>query len=223
MPMRGTGIVARELSESLYNLQQLLMEPSMHELFARIAETCGDVLKRGGKIIFAGNGMAATTAQQCAYMLTHGVKAKRSGLAALALSVDGAVLSGVAAQEGFDKVFSRQIEAIGRPGDLFVAFSPSADEPNLLQALDKAKQRNMICVGFTGRDGKTMLALCDALIRVPSNSAPRVCEAHTVLATLLATLTETAYFNEKEWEEDAPTQKENVFSFREARESKENW
>jgi len=224
MTMRGTRFINKELSESLYNFQQLLMDPSMHELFAYIVEACGEVLKSGGKLIFAGNGASALTAQQCAYMLSHKVQARRAGLAAISLTVDGAAITGVAASDGFSKIFSRQIEAVGRPGDMFVAFSPTADEANILEALDTAKKKNMICVGMAGQEGKTMLPLCDALIHVPSGSLPRICEAHNVLATLLATMTETVYFNGLELDDESmPAPPSNVYGFREAKESKEHW
>ena len=222
--MQGTRYINKELSESLYHLQQLLMDQSMHELFVYITEACRDVLKNGGKLIFAGNGVSAATAQQCALMTSHKIQARRAGLAAITLASDGATLTGVASSEGFDKVFSRQIESLGNPGDMLIVFSPTADEENILEALDAAKRKNMICVGMTGQDGKSMLSLCDALIHVPSGSLPRICEAHTVLATVLATLTETLYFNESELSDtDESPLENNVFGFKEAKESKENW
>lgn len=194
---QGTRFIGKELSDALYDLQQTLMDTSMHALLSRVARTAADVARNGGKILFAGNGVSAAQAQQLALMVAHRVQSKRSALAAMALTTDCSFLT-AAAREGVEHMFSRQIEAIGRSGDMFFALSASADEKNILHALNTAKRKNMICVGFAGQDGKAMIPLCDALIHVPASSPARVAQMHLALGTALASLAEHFYFYETE-------------------------
>jgi D-sedoheptulose 7-phosphate isomerase len=226
--MSGTRFVNKELSETLYVMQQLALDSAMHELLAYIAGACSDVIRNGGKVIFAGNGASAATSQQCALLLSHKIYVKRAALASLSLGSDAALITAIAAEEGFDQAFARQLEAVGRPGDLFCVFSPSAEEKNVLLALHKAKRKNMICVGLTGQDGKAMTPLCDALIHVPSSHPTRIREAHATLGMLLVSMAESYYFNEDEFKGDSgavtdENARENVFGIREAKETKENW
>ncbi len=167
------GLVRRTLSANKATLE-------------RAGETCRAALAGGGQILVFGNGGSAAEAQHFAAELVNKLGAPRPGLRAVSLTTDTSALTSIANDSSFAAIFSRQLEALGRAGDVAVALSTSGASPNVIQGLAAARKRGMITIGLTGAEPAKMGSLCDFLLRVPSKSTPRVQEMHLVLLHLLA-------------------------------------
>ena len=141
----------------------------------------------GGQVLVFGNGGSAAEAQHFAAELVNGL-ARRGGrpLPAIALSTDTSCLTAVGNDRGFDRVFSRQIEALGRAGDVAVALTTSGRSRNVLRALRSSRAIGLITIGLTGRGGGAVAPLADFLLDVPSGSTPRIQEAHLFILHELA-------------------------------------
>ncbi|MCB2082162.1 MAG: D-sedoheptulose 7-phosphate isomerase [Hyphomicrobiales bacterium] len=151
-------------------------------------------LRNDGKILFAGNGGSAADAQHLAGELVSKLCFDRPGLAAIALTTDTSILTAIGNDYGYERLFARQVEALGRSGDVLVAFSTSGRSPNILRGLEAAKEAGMITVGFTGHKGGDMLPLCDYVIQIPSDETPKIQEGHIALGHIICALVERAIF-----------------------------
>lgn len=169
----------------------MITESQMVELAAM---ACIDCLRRGGKVLLAGNGGSAAQAQHMAGELMGRFAFDRPGLPAIALTTDTTVLTAIANDYGYEHVFARQVQAHGKKGDVFIGFSTSGKSRNILLAFEEARANSLICVGFTGNRGGPMRELCDYLIEVPSDETPRIQEAHLVLGHVLCGFVEEALF-----------------------------
>ena len=154
----------------------------------RIAET----LRGGGKVLTFGNGGSAADAQHFAAELVGRYVRDRSAWPAIALTTDSSIVTAVANDFGFDSVFRRQVEALGRPGDVAVGISTSGRSPNVVQALRRARELRLVTVGLTGQGGGELAGLVDHLIDVPSVATPRVQEVHGLVVHVLCQIVEEA-------------------------------
>src|SRR5207302_11364153 len=118
----------------------------------------------------------------------------RAGLAAIALTTDSSALTGIGNDYGFERLFSRQVEAVGRPGDVFFGISTSGRSPNVLNALRVCRDRSIVTVGLTGEHGGEMPPLCDHCFRMPSTETPKIQEGHIVVGHILFALVECEMF-----------------------------
>lgn len=153
--------------------------------FSEWLDACVTSIDGGGKIMFFGNGGSAADSQHLATELAVRYIKNRDAIAAIALTTDTSALTAIGNDIGFDALFSRQIESIGRKGDIAVGISTSGKSPNVLKALQSARARGIISVGLSGRDGGTMKDVCDILIVVPSNTTARIQEMHITLGQML--------------------------------------
>lgn len=153
--------------------------------FARLVFVCADALRAGHKILFFGNGGSAADAQHLATELVVRYRANRGPIAAIALTTDSSALTAIGNDLGFEQVFSRQIHALGRPGDIAFGISTSGQSPNVLGALKVAKDLLLIPVGLTGKGGGAMKGLCDPILIVPSDVTARIQEMHIMLGQML--------------------------------------
>jgi D-sedoheptulose 7-phosphate isomerase len=163
-------------------------ESCMAGLQAPFAQTLAlweTAIRRGGKLLIFGNGGSAGNAQHIAAELVIRYKTDRAAIAAVALTVDASTLTAAGNDMGFDAVFSRQVQGLGRPGDVAVGISTSGRSPNVLAALREARTRNLATTGLIGADGGPMRALCDAAIVVPSTVTARVQEMHLLISHML--------------------------------------
>ena len=158
--------------------------------FKRLVEACQDCISSGGKIMFFGNGGSAADAQHLVTEMVVRYKLNRKALAAIAFTTDTSLLTAMANDIGFEAIFSRQVEALGRPGDVAIGISTSGKSPNVLKALELAQKNGITSVGFTGDDGGSMSNVTDILLRVPSNTTARVQEIHILLGHVLCDLLE---------------------------------
>jgi len=142
-------------------------------------------LRQGGKLLFFGNGGSAADAQHIVAELVVRYKSNRAAVAAIALTTDSSILTACGNDLGFDALFERQIEAIGRPGDVAFGISTSGKSPNVLRALRQARSQGMQTVGLTGGTGGELGSICDATMTVPSPVTARIQEMHIMLGHML--------------------------------------
>lgn len=138
-------------------------------------------LKKGGKILIVGNGGSAADAQHIAAELTGRFIVERRALAAIALTTDTSALTAIGNDYGFDSIFERQVEALAKEGDLLLAISTSGKSKNIVNAIEKAKNKGCRVIGLTGRDGGFMKNICDKNIIVPSTETARIQEIHIMI------------------------------------------
>jgi phosphoheptose isomerase len=148
-------------------------------------------LRQGGKVLVFGNGGSAADAQHMATELVGRFERERRGFAAIALTTDGCVLTSVSNDYGYERVFARQVEALGRPGDVALGITTSGSSANVVQALETARALTLTTVALTGRDGGAAGRAADVHINVPSDVTPRVQEVHMTLLHVICDLVET--------------------------------
>jgi D-sedoheptulose 7-phosphate isomerase len=161
---------------------------------ATIGETCAEAMRRGNKILLAGNGGSAADSQHLAAELVSRFAYDRPGLPAFALTTDTSVLTAVGNDYGYERVFARQVEAVGTKGDVFIGISTSGQSPNVLRALEAARRMGLVTVGLTGAGGAQMAPLCDHLLRVPSGETPRIQEGHIAMGHAICEIVEQRMF-----------------------------
>ncbi|ANV98732.1 phosphoheptose isomerase [Helicobacter enhydrae] len=159
----------------------------------RLADKLIEVLKNGNKILICGNGGSAGDSQHFAAELTGRYKTERIGLPAIALSVDTSALTAIGNDYGFEFVFSRQIQALAKEGDVVFGISTSGNSQNVNNALREGKRLGAFCVGLSGRDGGEMKGLCDINVIVPSEHTPRIQEMHILIIHLLCQKIDEAF------------------------------
>jgi D-sedoheptulose 7-phosphate isomerase len=169
-------------------------DASLHAAIAGVASACIDALRRGNKILFAGNGGSAADAQHLAGELVSRFNYDRPGLAAFALTTDTSVLTAIGNDYGYERAFARQVEAVGVAGDVFVGISTSGRSPNIVAALQAARAKGLVTVGLTGRGGGRMPELCDHCLRTPSDETPRIQEGHIAMGHTICWLIERGIF-----------------------------
>jgi phosphoheptose isomerase len=156
----------------------------------RAAMAIVESLGTGGRVLTFGNGGSAADAQHLAAELVGRFQKERSGLAAMALTADTSVLTSLANDFGFERVFSRQLEALARPGDVAFAISTSGQAPNVIAGLQAARSRNLRTIALTGRDGGEAGRLAEIHINVPDDATARVQEVHRTLIHAICEIVE---------------------------------
>jgi D-sedoheptulose 7-phosphate isomerase len=183
-------LVAERLRESIEVKQAILKDNCVMEMIQAIAEVCVQTLRSGGKLIFFGNGGSAADAQHLVAELVGRYLVERQALAAVALTTNTSCLTAIGNDYSYDEVFSRQIEAIGRKGDIAVGISTSGNSQNVIRAIRTAKERSLVTVGMTGGDGGKLRGEVDYCLCVPSSQTPRVQEAHILLGHIVCEIIE---------------------------------
>ncbi len=170
------------------------IEQELSPLIAEMVTLLADTFSRGGKLLVMGNGGSAADAQHFVAEIVGRFKMERRGLPAIALSTDTSILTAIGNDYGFDKVFHRQVEALASPGDLVVGISTSGNSPNVLQALELAREKGCRTVGLLGKDGGTIKSVCDLALIVPTDDTPRVQEGHITIIHIVCDLLEKSMF-----------------------------
>jgi D-sedoheptulose 7-phosphate isomerase len=161
---------------------------------AEVSSILVDCLKSGKKVLCCGNGGSASQADHAAAELAGRYYIDRKALPAISLVDNPANVTAVANDLGYENLFARQIEGLGAPGDVLLAFTTSGGSPNMILAVKKAKEMGMTTIGFTGRRGAEFAAMCDRCVIVPSEDTPRIQEVHLAFAHNICALTEAALF-----------------------------
>lgn len=180
--------------ESIASQSMLLSEQGVAENFNNACNACLLTYRNKGKILVAGNGGSAADAQHFAGELVSRFYFDRPALAAIALTTDTSILTAIGNDYGYEDVFSRQIQALGQAGDVFIAISTSGNSANILKAISAAKAAGMVVIGLTGRSGGKVKALCDICLCAPSDSTPRIQECHLIMEHTLCACIEEALF-----------------------------
>ena len=180
--------VARAFQESARVKLQFL-EANLDRIEA-VGRRMATVLQRGGKILWCGNGGSAADAQHLAAELVNRFLVERQALPALSLTTDTSALTAIGNDRGFEELFSRQVEALARPGDLLVGISTSGASANVVRAVVAARRRGCFTVAFTGGQGGALAAAADEAFVVPSRETPRIQETHITLGHALCGLVE---------------------------------
>lgn len=167
-----------------------------HAMMADVAKRWVAALKQGNKILFFGNGGSACDATHLAAELVNRFRLDRPALPALSLTTDMAALTSISNDYDYSEIFSRQLQALGRKGDVAVAISTSGSSPNVLKAVAVAKERGLLTVAFAGKDGGKLAPLVDYAFIVPSESTPRIQETHITLGHLLCELVEEELYGQ---------------------------
>lgn len=153
--------------------------------FCRLVEACVGSLKAGGRLFFFGNGGSAGDAQHLASELSVRYARDRPAIAALALAADAPALTAAGNDLGFERVFARQLEALGRPGDVALGLTTSGRSANVLAALRFARDHGMVAAALAGRDGGDLAGLAQPLLIVPDRATARIQEMHLLLGQML--------------------------------------
>lgn len=170
------------------------LERAATRAVAGAAEAAIECLESGGTVFFCGNGGSAADAQHLAAELAGRYFVDRPSLAAVALTTNVSSLTAIGNDYGFERVFSRQLEGMGTPGDVLVAISTSGKSPNVLHAIEVAHGLGMTVIGMTGARGQRFARLCDHALITPSDSTPRIQEGHIAMGHALCELIERTLF-----------------------------
>ena len=186
--------ISQQIEESYKVKEKILADSSLMSLINEVAEKAVETYKNGHKTLIAGNGGSAADAQHIAGEFVSKFYFDRPGLASQALTTDTSILTAIANDYGYERLFARQIQANGDRGDLFIAISTSGNSANILEALKECKDKGIFSVGLTGESGGEMLDLCDYCIRIPSSSTPRIQESHILIGHIICSVVEEALF-----------------------------
>lgn len=182
----------RESLESSVAAHRLLLEATaIHETLARWAETCVNSITSSGRILFAGNGGSFADAQHLAAEFTGRMLHDRQPLAGIALGTNSSSMSAIGNDYGFDSVFSREVLALGRSGDVLIALSTSGNSANLLAAVSAAQSIGIHCFGITGSHESKLSSLCE-VIQVPASRTDRIQELHILLGHIMCSMIDDA-------------------------------
>jgi len=185
--------VARSLKEGAE--LRLKMAETISTGIAEAAEAIAEAFKAGRKLLLFGNGGSAADAQHIAAEFMNRFLIERPPLPAIALTTDTSVLTSIANDYAFDEIFSKQVKALGKKGDVALGITTSGSSGNVLKALRAAKKLGMITIALTGEGGKAA-SLADIPLQIPSRSTPRIQEAHIAVGHILCDLTDTLLFKD---------------------------
>src|SRR4051794_4710552 len=184
--------VIRYLESSRDAVGAALADRAFVESVSRAAEIVTEALRAGKKILFAGNGGSAADAQHLATELMVRFYLDRAPLPALALGTDASAATAIGNDLGFEQLFSRQVLALGQPGDVFLGLSTSGRSRNIVAACRACRERGLIAIGFTGATGGELGEVCDLLVRVPSEETPLIQQVHIVAGHIVCEIAEEA-------------------------------
>ena len=186
--------ISKRLSDSQALLTALLADAELQARIEQAAVLCIESLQRGGKILFCGNGGSAADAQHLAAELSGRFYYDRPPLRGEALHVNTSYLTAVANDYGYDQVFARQVRGSCQQGDVLVGISTSGNSPNILLAMEAAREIGVQTIALTGDGGGAMKTCCDLLIAVPSSDTPRIQECHILIGHILCELFDSRMF-----------------------------
>jgi len=188
------NFIENQITASKNIKEKILNDKQLIDLIVEVGEKLVDIYKKGNKLLIAGNGGSAADAQHIAGELVSKFYFDRPALPAIALTTDTSIITAIGNDYGYEKLFSRQIEANGIKGDAFLGISTSGNSKNVIEGLKTSKSKGLITIGLTGESGGAMKDLCDYCICVPSNETPRIQEAHILIGHILCAVIEEAIF-----------------------------
>lgn len=186
--------IAQTIAETIAVKQQMIADPVLIGQIGEIADLASRIYRKGGKLLFCGNGGSAADAQHIAAELSGRYMFDRPPLFAEALHVNTSYLTAVSNDYGFEKAYARLTEAMGRKGDMLIALSTSGNSPNIIEAIKAAKNIGMSVIGMSGESGGALKQWCDITLCVPSSVTARIQEAHILIGHILCEIIENTLF-----------------------------
>jgi D-sedoheptulose 7-phosphate isomerase len=174
--------------------EQVLQNEELINTMENVVDAIVEAFQNGKRVYFCGNGGSAADAQHLAAEFSGRFYADRKALPAEALHCNTSYLTAVANDYGYDVVYSRIIEGIGQSGDVLVGLSTSGNSTNIVKAFEKAREKKITTIGFTGENGGAMRSCSDYLINIPSSDTPRIQESHILAGHIICQFVEEKYF-----------------------------
>lgn len=187
-------IVKEILNESIRVKNKIVDDPSLLSQISKVSSVIIEAYRKKNKVILFGNGGSAADAQHVAGELVNRLQMEREALPAIALTTDSSVLTSIANDYDYSRIFARQMEAFVKEGDVAIGISTSGSSPNVIEAVKVAKEKGAKTVGFTGTKGGKLAELVDFVISVPSDETPRVQESHITIFHVICCLVERELF-----------------------------
>ncbi len=191
--MENLNYIEKYLNNSISVKQKLLDDKDLLKRIQKVAEAVQDIYQKGNKVMIAGNGGSAGDSQHIAAELVSRFFYDRPGLAAIALTTDTSMLTAISNDYGYEKVFSRQIQAQGVKGDIFIGISTSGNSKNIIEAVNEAKEKGIYTVAMCGSGG-VLSSKADISLNMPSNSTPFIQECHIVIGHIICAIVERNIF-----------------------------
>jgi D-sedoheptulose 7-phosphate isomerase len=187
-------LVHKQLAQSIATMQAVLADQHIAETIVTIGELTAKAMKSGNKLLVAGNGGSAADAQHLVAEFVVRLTVNRPALRAIALTTDSSILTATGNDFGYDRLFERQIEALGQRGDIFLGISTSGNSPNIIKALHQAQKMGITTIGFTGNNGGEMRCLCNYNVVIPSAVTMNIQESHLALEHIFCMVVERFTF-----------------------------
>ncbi len=182
------------ISDSIEAKQRIMNNDALVKKIENAAKVIADAIKNGQKILIAGNGGSAADSQHIAAEFVNRFYFEREALPAIALTVDTSALTAIGNDYGFINIFARQIEALGKDGDIFLAITTSGNSPNIIKALETAKKKKIKTILLTGQKKSHSAERADLSINVPSEETPKIQESHIMIGHILCAIAEKEIF-----------------------------
>ena len=195
--MENISYIKDYIQSSIAVKQSVLNDTALLNTVAQVVEKCTLALNSGNKILIAGNGGSAADAQHIAAEFVSRFFYDRPGLPAMALTTDTSILTAIGNDYGYDKVFSRQIQAMGNPGDIFIGITTSGNSVNVIKAIEEAKNKGLFTVGLCGNKG-SIIELAEVCLPVPNAVTPYIQECHIMLGHIICAMIEKNIFPQGE-------------------------
>lgn len=189
-------IIIKRISESIEIKNKILHDSKLLNNVLQTAQIILEVIQKGNKIIFCGNGGSAADAQHLAAELMGKFYFDRKPLPAISLTVNTSVLTAIGNDFGYEEIFIRQLQGIGEKGDVLIGISTSGNSKNIIEAFEYAKNNMIKTIAFTGKSGGRLKDYADVLINVPSEDTPRIQESHITLGHIICEIVEKEIINE---------------------------
>ena len=186
--------ITEQIQASLQVKQAMATNPTIVQKLQQACACLVSGYQQGRKTLLIGNGGSAADAQHIAAELVGRFYTDRPSLAAIALTTDTSILTAVGNDYGYARLFARQIEGLGQPGDILIALSTSGNSDNILQGIQQARTQQLKVIGLTGATGGAMTEHCDICLCVPSTDTPRIQECHILLGHILCAAIENTLF-----------------------------
>ncbi len=186
-------LVIKTVKDSI-EAKELFFNEENISLVLRSAEAIVESFNSGGKLLIAGNGGSASDAQHMAAEFVNRFEIERPPLPALALTTDTSNITSIGNDYSFDEIFSKQIKALGRSGDIFIAISTSGNSPNIIKAVEAAREIGIKVIGLTGKGGGELAPLSDILLNVETETTARIQEVHITVIHILCSLVDEMLF-----------------------------
>ena len=188
--------IADQIRASISTKQAILSDEGLMRNIAAAAQMIVDAYEQGKKTLLAGNGGSAADAQHIAGEFVSKFYFDQPGIASIALTTDTSIITAIGNDYGYDTLFSRQIQAQGSAGDVFIGISTSGNSANLVEALRMCGQKGIKTIGLTGFTGGEMDSMCDLCIKVPSGETPRIQESHILIGHIICCIVEEKLFGD---------------------------